>query len=112
MSSASTVATSVVSYVEARAALARMRAGGRIDTRGLRTGRRYLDHLWLDVLSVPSDDELLADAADLADEHSLRGYDSIQLAAAASLLKAGDVTFACWDKELSAAAARVGLAPA
>lgn len=109
VSEASAVATSVISYVEARAALARMRAGGRIDTRGLRTSRRYLDDLWLDLLSVPSDDELLADAADLADDYSLRGCDAVQLAAAASLRKAGEVTFACWDVELGAAAAELGL---
>jgi uncharacterized protein len=109
VASAGTVATSVISYVEARAALARMKAGGRIDARGLRTGRRYLDHLWLDVLSVPSDDQLLADAADLADEHSLRGYDAMQLAAAASLRHAGEVRFACWDEELNAAATGIGL---
>lgn len=112
VSQASAVATSVISYVEARAALARMRTGGRIDARGLRTGRRYLDELWLDLLSVPSDDELLANAADLADDYSLRGYDAVQLAAAASLRKAGEVTFACWDAELTSAAAELGLTPA
>jgi len=111
VSEASAVATSVISYVEARAALARMRAGGRIDARGLRTSRRYLDDLWLDLLSVPSDDQLLADAADLADDYSLRGYDAVQLAAAASLRKAGEVTFACWDVELRSAAAELGLTP-
>jgi uncharacterized protein with PIN domain len=60
---ASTVATSVVSYVEARAALTRMRAGRRIDVGQLRMARRVLDDIWLDVLSVPSDDPLLNRAA-------------------------------------------------
>jgi uncharacterized protein len=107
---AAAVATSDISYVEARAALARMRAGGRIGAKAARTARRVLDEIWLDLLSVPPDDELLARAAELADEHSLRGYDSLQLAAATSLQGAGDVTFACWDAELRAAAADVGLA--
>lgn len=103
------MATSVISYVEARAALARMHAGGRIDARGVRTSRRYLDDLWLDLLTVPSGDEQLANAADLADDYSLRGYDAVQLAAAASLRTAGEVTFVCWDVELSSAAAELGL---
>jgi predicted nucleic acid-binding protein len=109
---ASVVATSDVSYVEARAALARMRAGGRIGANATRGARRRLDDIWLDLLSVPPDDELLARAADLADEHSLRGYDSVQLAAATTLRTAADVTFVCWDAELRAAAQDVGLAVA
>lgn len=110
VSEASVVATSEVSYVEARAALARMRAGGRIGASAARTARRHLDDIWLDLLSIPPDDELLARAADLADEHSLRGYDSVQLAAATSLRRAGEVIFACWDAELRDAAGDVGLA--
>ncbi|MDP9134237.1 MAG: type II toxin-antitoxin system VapC family toxin [Actinomycetota bacterium] len=109
VSEAAAVATSDISYVETRAALARMRAGGRIGSDAARTARRVLDEIWLDLLSVPPDDELLARAAELADEHSLRGYDSVQLAAATSLQTAGDVTFTCWDVELRAAAADVGL---
>lgn len=109
---AAAVATSDISYVEARAALARMRAGGRIGANATRAARGVLDEIWLDLLSVPADDELLAMAAELADEHSLRGYDSVQLAAATSLQRAGDVTFACWDLELRAAAQDVGLAVA
>jgi predicted nucleic acid-binding protein len=109
---ASLAATSEVSYVEARAALARMRAGRRIGPNTARAARRCLDDIWLDLLTVPPDDELLARAADLADEHSLRGYDSLQLAAAAALRGAGDVTFACWDVELRAAAEEMGLAVA
>lgn len=89
-----------------------MRAGGRIDADAVRSARRLLDEIWLDMLSVPPDDELLARAADLADEHSLRGYDSVQLAAASSLQSAGAVTFSCWDAELRSAAQDVGLAVA
>lgn len=109
MRPATTVATSDVSYVEARAALARMRAGDRIGTNSARAARRCLDDIWLDLLRLAPDDELLARAADLADEHSLRGYDSIQLATATLLQDAGDVAFVCWDRELLAAAERAGL---
>lgn len=109
MSEAAVVATSEISYVEARAAIARMRAGGRIGTGESRSARHLLDDVWLDLLSVPPDDELLATAAELADAHSLRGYDSVQLAAATTLQAADDVTFACWDVELRTAAERVGL---
>lgn len=75
----------------------------------MRRARRDLDQMWLDMLSVPTDDELLATAAELADEHSLRGYDAIQLATAASLQGARDLRFSCWDIELNAAARRHGL---
>lgn len=103
------VATSDVSYVEARAALARMRAGRRMSAGAAQSARRTLDEIWLDLLRVPPDDDLLARAADLADAHSLRGYDSLQLATATSLQGAGDVTFACWDGELRSAAEGMGL---
>jgi predicted nucleic acid-binding protein len=109
----STVATSTVSYVETRAALARMKAGRRIGGRDWQRARRYLDRIWLDVLSVPAEDEVLVTAAELADDHSLRGYDAIQLASAVTLRRAGEVRFLCWDAELDAAARAVGLpAPA
>ncbi len=107
---AAIVATSTISYVEARAALARMRAGQRIGENAFRGARRDLDQVWLDLLSVPTDDELLATAADLADEHSLRGYDAVQLATAASLRNADAFRFVCWDAELNAAARSYGLA--
>lgn len=103
------MATSDISYVEASAALARMRAGGRIDANATRAARQRLDDVWLDLLRVAPDDALLATAAALADEHSLRGYDSIQLASADLLGSAGEIAFVCWDRELLAAAKRVGL---
>lgn len=106
---ATAVATCAISYVEARAAFARMRAGRRIDDRAHGSSRRQLADLWLDLLTVAVDDELLASAAALADEHSLRGYDSVQLAAAATLTAADSVGFLCWDAELNAAARAVGL---
>jgi uncharacterized protein len=104
------VATSAVTYVEARAALARMRTARRLEARAARAARGVLDDLWLDLLSVPPEDELLAAAADLADKHALRGYDAIQLGSAVSLRRAGDVRLACWDGELRAAAQAEGLA--
>jgi predicted nucleic acid-binding protein len=103
------VASSDVSYVESRAALARMQTGGRIAPRTARDARRVLDEIWLDLLRIPPDDELLATAAELADEHSLRGYDSIQLASALVVEQAGVSTFVCWDAELAGAAERAGL---
>lgn len=80
-----------------------------MDDRAHRSGRRQLGDLWLDLLTVAVDDELLASAAELADEHSLRGYDSVQLAAATTLTAADSVRFACWDAELNAAARAIGL---
>jgi predicted nucleic acid-binding protein len=87
-----------------------MAAGRRIDKQGLTTGRRHLDHIWLDLLSVPPDEDVLVTAAELTDDHALRGYDALQLASAVTLQRASGVAFLCWDAELTAAARASGLA--
>lgn len=109
LNSVAVVATTAVSYVESRAALARMHAGRRLDERDLREARHVLDEVWLDLLTVPTDDALLADAAALSDQHALRGYDAVQLAAAGAVRTADELRFVCFDRELNDAAEAIGL---
>jgi predicted nucleic acid-binding protein len=48
--------------------------------------------------------ELLAQAAESARDHSLRAYDAVHLASALSFANGETLEFACWDKELREAA--------
>ena len=60
-------------------------------------------------------EQLINSAMTLAEEHGLRGYDSVQLAAAVELqsvrtaLSLSKITFVCADDQLNAAAAAEGL---
>jgi predicted nucleic acid-binding protein len=55
--------------------------------------------------------ELIREAAALADRYPLRAYDAIHLASAVIARRrlGDDLVFACWDDALSAAASREGL---
>ena len=106
-------ATSVVSvplmYVEARAALAGAHRGGRIDAAGLRRAKGGLSALCADILTVEVSSDLLDSAGDLADRYALRGYDAVHLAGA--MLVAAEV-LASADVALCTAAMRSGIAVA
>lgn len=98
------VITVRVSYVEARAALARAEREERLTPSELRDAVAELDTRWdqFDVVEVDAD--LTTTAAELAERLALRAYDAVQLAAAHSL---GDTTviFLAGDKTLVRAAA-------
>ena len=68
--------------------------------------RRALATDWPKFLVVEVTQEVVAQAAEFADAFALRGYDSVQLAAANSLaLESGaPVIFACFDTRLNKAA--------
>jgi len=107
---ADVVAALVLTYVEARAALARMRAGGRLEPGDHGVSVRELDRVWEAIAKVPVDAALVTGAAALADRHLLRAYDAMQLAGALELAGAQQPGFACWDGDLRAAALDEGLA--
>ena len=71
-----------VAHVEARAALAAARRQGRISAEVLRAAVEGLEVLWSQVSVVEIDDILMRLAGDLAETHSLSGYDAVHLAAA------------------------------
>jgi predicted nucleic acid-binding protein len=105
----SVVATSLIAYVEARAAFNRQRA--KLSGSEYRRIIAELDADWDRYLRVDVTPGLARVAGTLAERHSLRAYDAIHLASA---LEAGNrlaalPRFACWDRVLNAAAAREGL---
>lgn len=110
---AETVATSIVAYVEARAAFARQQRERTIPLSDYRRLIRDFEADWRHYLVIEATEPLVRQAAELAEAHRLRAYDAIHLASA-SVLKENledSVSFASWDSQLQAAARREGLAP-
>jgi uncharacterized protein len=110
---AETVATSIVAYVEARAAFARRQLERTIPLSDYRLLIRDFEADWRHYLVIEATEPLVRRAAELAEAHRLRAYDAIHLASA-SVLKENledSVSFASWDSQLQAAAGREGLAP-
>ncbi len=97
--------TSVLTEVESRAALARMRAGGRLTAGQHRDAVARFEELWTSVGALDIDPGVLRQAVSLAERHALRGYDAVHLASALAVpAAAGQVAFACFDEELRSAA--------
>ena len=104
--SADTVASVSLITVEARAALAAARRGRRLTAAQHADARAELDALLADLHIVEPTMELIADAADLADDEGLRGSDAVHLAAA---LLVGATILRSADTDLCIAAERRGL---
>lgn len=85
-----------------------MRKGGRLTPTQLRRAIEDLESLWRGIDSHAVNDALLAKAAESARTHALRTYDSVHLAGALSFAAGEELEFACWDKELRAAAKKHG----
>jgi predicted nucleic acid-binding protein len=98
------VRSTAIAHVEATAALARMRKGGRLTPAQLHRGLADLESLWRGLYVHAVNEELLGQAAESARTHSLRAYDSVHLAGALSFAAGEKLEFACWDKELREAA--------
>ena len=104
---AEAVATALITYAEARAALARHRREGWITATDLRRAVRELDRDWRTYNIVDLSDSLVHSAGALAERHALRGYDAVQLAAAMELQAVGGpVEFCAFDGRLNRAARR------
>jgi uncharacterized protein len=107
---ASVVFSVSLAYVEATSALARMRKGNRITAAQRERKQTELERMWRGLYVHSVDDATIELAARSASEDALRAYDAIHLAAALAFGQGGDVTFACWDTELRAAASARGFA--
>ena len=103
---ADVLASAVTVVVEARAALAAAERRGRLTAVEHRAAKVGLLELFEEVAFVEITDDLIAQAADLAEHESLRGYDAVHLAAAL-MVEATVLTSA--DVGLCDAAARRGL---
>lgn len=92
--------------VEGRAALAAAQHGGRLDPRGHRRARDEFAALIEELTIVEVTEELVANAAELAEAEALRAYDAVHLATALAI-EATVLTSA--DTALCGAAERRGL---
>ena len=113
VANATSVATSAIAYVEARAAFARRRRDGSLPVQEYRRILRDLDADWEHYLRIDVTEPLIREAAELAERHRLRAYDAIHLASAQVVKERllEPVVFASWDKTIEAAARRHGLHP-
>jgi len=105
------VATALISRVEVAAALSRGARTGLLDDDGARRAMAAFRRDWPDIVRIPIGEPLVVRADTLAWEQRLRGYDAVQLAAAITWQEAVGVpvTMATFDRQLWAAAERVGL---
>lgn len=84
---AGVVATSVVAYPEARAALARLRRDGALTAARFSTAKREFESQWPALLTLHVTDALSREAGELAERHSLLGFDAIHLASFAEVAR-------------------------
>lgn len=103
---ADVLASAALIVVEARAALAAAQRGGRLTARQHRGAKADLVGMLEELAIVEITDALIAEAADLAEQESLRGYDAVHLAAA---LLVGAEVLTSADADLCDAAERRGL---
>jgi len=104
------VATSIMSVVEVRAAIAAAVQAGRIPdvTSVLSAFRNHREQYLL----IGVNARLVDEAAEVAERHALRGYDAVQLASALTAARAtsGNITFGTFDRAMYRAALTEGLA--
>lgn len=101
-----------IAYPEIRSALARLYRMGRQDIETFRQCKRDFEKDWEMVSPVLPDERVLRRAGELAERFGLRGYDSVHLAAAESLLAGHGkdiLHFASFDHALNEAAGALGL---
>jgi predicted nucleic acid-binding protein len=100
------VATSVVAYPEARAALARQRREGGLSSAGYDRARKDFEQDWPRYLTIEVSETVYRSAGDLAEKHRLRGLDSLHLASYLSLCRDGtrQIRVSAFDEALIRAA--------
>ncbi|TRZ57013.1 MAG: PIN domain-containing protein [Rhodocyclaceae bacterium] len=109
--SASAVAACRIAWAEVMAALARRMRENPADARVIEAVRVRLRADWPRYAIVEVTQALVELAGDYADTFALRGYDSVQLAAARTLQEAAneELHFACFDSRLEKSAKVLGM---
>jgi len=105
-SQAEAIAVCRITWVEAMAGMARHQREDPISGDDIEQARQRLIHSWNQFSIVEVTQPLVEKAGRFADVFALRGYDSVQLAAAHELDQSTDqpLTFACFDRRLNQAA--------
>ena len=107
LAEAETVATSAVSYPEARAAFARLRRDGQLTPTMFLAVKRDFDTDWSRLAIIEPTVRLCRAAGEFAERHGLRGCDSIHLATYLELAgeqRGSETRFSSFDRQLSRAA--------
>jgi predicted nucleic acid-binding protein len=100
------IAACRITWAEAMAAMTRRQREDPVSADAIEQARQRLNQLWTFFSIVEVSQDLVETAGRFADGFALRGYDSVQLAAAYSLQRtaAQPLTFACFDRRLNQAA--------
>ncbi len=98
-----------LAHVEARAALAQASRLHRISPQHLRSSVRELGDLFAQVDLIEADEDLIHDAADLAEAQGLRAYDAVHLAAIRRVAD-DELVVVAGDRALLTAAEALGIA--
>ena len=105
-SDAEAIAVCRITWAEAMAAMARRQREDPMSGNDIDQARGRLIQNWNDLTIVEVGQNLVETAGRFADGFALRGYDSVQLAAAHELQRSTDqtLTFASYDRRLKQAA--------
>lgn len=108
---AETVAVCRIAWAEACAALARRAREVPADESAIMAARQAMAQDWPHFFIIEVTQPVVERAGEFADTFALRGYDSVQLAAACEILAVapGEVAFSCFDNRLNKAARVLGL---
>lgn len=106
-------ATSLVAYAEARAAYARRFREKAFDRKEYKRLLSAFEEDWTTYMIVRVEEAIVRLAGDLAEKHSLRGFDAIHLSSAITLQQetGSSIYFSCFDARLEAAAKMEDLIP-
>lgn len=108
---AEAVAVCRIAWAEAHAALSRRAREVAADALPIGQAKQALAADWPHYLIVEVTQEVVEQAGEFADTFALRGYDSVQLAAAYQAMQVSrlPVSFACFDARLNKAARVLGM---
>ncbi len=101
------VATSVLSYPEARSAFARQLREDRLSAEGQEEARQDLEGDWPHLVVLDLVEPIWRQAAALAETYALRALDSLHLASYLFLIQENaeaSIRFSCFDERLTQAA--------
>ncbi len=98
-----------IAYAEIRAALAAAHRAGRLDALDLAQAKRMWESDWKQFVQIDVMADRCHEAGEMAEKYGLRGCCSVHLACYAHLVRTAapeEVSFCCFDKALSGAAAQ------